>query len=90
MHRTNDTEHGLWPTPRASAAMAEKTARENSNCQIAMWPTPTARDHKDNGKSPSELMRNSKTLATHAGGTLNPTWVEWLQGYPIGWTDLKD
>ena len=23
-------------------------------------------------------------------GSLNPQWVEWLMGYPIGWTDLKD
>jgi DNA (cytosine-5)-methyltransferase 1 len=23
-------------------------------------------------------------------GQLNPNWVEWLMGYPIGWTDLKD
>lgn len=22
-------------------------------------------------------------------GALNPEWVEWLQGFPIGWTDLK-
>jgi len=21
-------------------------------------------------------------------GSLNPTWVEWLMGYPLGWTDL--
>jgi DNA (cytosine-5)-methyltransferase 1 len=25
-----------------------------------------------------------------ATGKLNPTWVEWLMGYPEGWTDLKD
>jgi len=24
------------------------------------------------------------------GGQLNPMWVEWLMGFPIGWTDLKD
>ena len=24
------------------------------------------------------------------GGSLNPQWVEWLMGYPEGWTDLKD
>ena len=22
-----------------------------------------------------------------AGGSLNPTWVEWLMGFPLGWTD---
>jgi len=25
-----------------------------------------------------------------ASGTLNPTWVEWLMGYPKEWTELKD
>lgn len=23
------------------------------------------------------------------GGRLNPTWVEWLMGWPLGWTDLE-
>jgi hypothetical protein len=23
------------------------------------------------------------------GGQLNPPWVEWLMGWPIGWTELK-
>jgi hypothetical protein len=23
-------------------------------------------------------------------GQMNPEWVEWLMGFPIGWTDLKD
>jgi DNA (cytosine-5)-methyltransferase 1 len=22
-------------------------------------------------------------------GPLNPEWVEWLMGWPLGWTDLK-
>jgi hypothetical protein len=22
-------------------------------------------------------------------GLLNPTWVEWLMGFPTGWTDLS-
>jgi len=25
---------------------------------------------------------------TKTGGQLNPMWVEWLMGYPIGWTEL--
>ena len=24
------------------------------------------------------------------GGSLNPMWVEWLMGFPLGWTDLED
>jgi hypothetical protein len=28
-------------------------------------------------------------LATQVGGKLNPEWVEWLMGWPLGWTDLK-
>ena len=52
------------------------------------WPTPCARDWKDTGKSPSEMRRNSVTLATIAGGQLNPMWVEWLMGYRIGHTEL--
>ena len=28
-------------------------------------------------------------LANQIGGGLNPDWVEWLQGYPTGWTALR-
>jgi hypothetical protein len=27
---------------------------------------------------------------TQTTGSLNPTWVEWLMGYPAGWTDCGD
>ena len=53
-----------------------------------LWPTPVARMHKDAG-SPSEYKRNEIPLAAQAGGPLNPEWVEWLMGWPLGWTDLK-
>jgi hypothetical protein len=26
-------------------------------------------------------------LNAEVGGPLNPTWVEWLMGWPLGWTD---
>jgi len=29
------------------------------------------------------------TIIAQAGGQLNPDWVEWLMGYPIGWTGLE-
>jgi DNA-cytosine methyltransferase len=68
---------------------------------VKMWPTPTTRDHKGgyqggrvrNGKISNDTLdvavqytdNQSKT-----GGQLNPIFVEWLMGYPIGWTELKD
>ena len=44
-----------------------------------VWPTPTA--NRRGG------------LQSHGvnavSGSLNPMWVEWLMGFPLGWTDLK-
>jgi len=53
-----------------------------------MWPTPTSHNAKETN-APSEAKRNTPTLAAQIGGSLNPTWVEWLMGWPLEWTDLK-
>lgn len=54
-----------------------------------LWPTPRA---SEAGREPSGTKdRGSKTtLCEKIGGQLNPTWVEWLMGYPLGWTELED
>ena len=65
---------------------------------VHLWPTPRARDYKDGHKIPPSIQNGSRShhLGTkvlekkQTSGTLNPTWVEWLMGYPKGWTDLKD
>jgi hypothetical protein len=51
-----------------------------------MYPTPTTQDAANNG-SPSQSERNTPPLNAVVGGTLNPDWVEWLMGWPVGWTD---
>lgn len=59
--------------------------------KTGMWPTPTTRDWRQ-GDSPADKNRHSPNLPTainEVGGKLNPTWVEWLMGLSIGWTDLK-
>jgi hypothetical protein len=52
-----------------------------------LWLTPTAHNAKE-GAYPAEYTLNTPTLAAQVGGKLNPTWIEWLMGWPIGWTDL--
>ena len=68
-----------------------------------MFPTPTARDYKDSGSIENwkeNRQRMSLPRKVYKGvmeqtseenqspGSLNPTWVEWLMGYEIGYTDL--
>jgi hypothetical protein len=58
---------------------------------LEKWPTPMSTEHKANRQT-RENHQNGLTqavLATETGGQLNPTWVEWLMGWPLGWTDLK-
>ena len=65
--------------------------------QTGMWPTPTTRDHKG-GRKPETLAAsgrgemntlNDAVTVRDQHGSLNPTWVEWLMGYEVGWTDLE-
>jgi hypothetical protein len=56
----------------------------------AEFPTPTARDHHGAG-NPDKVRERGHTpmLNDEVGGKLNPTWVEWLMGWPLGWTALR-
>lgn len=61
---------------------------------VSMWPTPTVRDYKsgkfsEKAKAARDSHSRGKPLNEQIGGQLNPTWVEWLMGWPLGWTDLK-
>jgi hypothetical protein len=58
---------------------------------VKRWPTPASRDWRHPNKKPYAERGGGKKgeqLPNAIGGALNPTWVEWLMGYPIGWTDL--
>lgn len=56
------------------------------------WPTPAARDWRGPNALPYRERGGGKKgeqLPNAIGGALNPTWVEWLMAYPLGWTDLE-
>ena len=83
-----------WDTPAKHSVflLAPSTPRtEGTGCGLweeILLPTPQARDWK--GASGRAYKGEAIDLPSVAGGSLNPTWVEWLMGYPEGWTDLKD
>ena len=84
----------------ATQARPGRTKPANLRDQVAntenwnkLLPTPNARDWKDgktagNRKSPG-LGVIAHQLDNQNGGHLNPMWVEWLMGWPLGWTELK-
>ena len=63
------------------------------------YPTPTTRDWKG-GRTPEGLqaagrnennnLNDKVNTLEQTTGQLNPQWGDWLMGYPVGWTDLKD
>lgn len=58
----------------------------------AMYATPTAQDAKNSTLPVSQRDRDSipgNLLQQGQTGQLSPLFVEWLMGYPEGWTDLK-
>lgn len=91
--RTCAIASGLWPTPNGDDANnATRASGEfQSLTRAVMFITP---------KQPSgggQAVRTTKGGGLRKlgdqiaiGGQLNPTWVEWLQGYPLGWTDCAD
>lgn len=49
-------------------------------------PTPTVACAMGGQTSRGGERKNELLLAGMVGGSLNPDWVEWLHGWPIGWT----
>lgn len=82
----------LYPTPTVCGNHNRKGVSKTSQDGLATFvqkllPTPTANDAKCNGTA-SQQNRNSDALNVVAGGALNPEWVEWLMGFPRGWTEI--
>jgi site-specific DNA-cytosine methylase len=75
-------------------SLTTETAPEREGAQLRTWATPTARDWKDTGDAagdPSRVPTNGllgrEVEPSSAAGALAPEWVEWLMGFPLGWTD---
>lgn len=64
----------------------------------SMYPTPTgarlcggkhAKEHLDRMQETGTISETEKkSMQNGSGGQLNPDWVEWLMGFPTGWTRI--
>ena len=98
---TQEVEHptAIWNNKGRRVSKNGKPSSHGMGLADAVqkWPTPQANDAKNpyarvrefsQATMLGEAVLNADPLT--AGGKLNPTWVEWLMGFPQGWTDLKD
>ena len=98
-----DGEKGAYATKETMDARLEKGGQLSLSNQVKhqyLWPTPISRDYKSSMKLETVDKRQAASsrgvnLSEHIqkvernNGALNPTWVEWLMGFPPGWTDLN-
>jgi hypothetical protein len=86
------------PSPSLAAMhLNPKKSRQLTRQLSAMiYPTPQASDNRDRGNLGSGAIRRRiekgkqimlSQSVSDTSGALNPPWVEWLMGWPLGWTD---
>jgi DNA (cytosine-5)-methyltransferase 1 len=89
----------FFHTPNTTGMDGGSNSRKALKKRQENWPTPVKSDCEM--RRPTEKWKGTDLVSvvwTETGGRENPTmspallnanWVEWLMGWPIGWTDLK-
>ena len=97
--RSEKWRKGKTPNPQEYVMMFP-LKKHNLKGVVMFYPTPTTgaglcggtgnfqqlKKLQQAGQITEEERRN---MSQGNGGQLNPTWVEWLMGFPLGWTDLN-
>ena len=79
----------LWPTPTKQDGENNAGPSQYNrntlplNTIVTLYPTMDHGAAKGRGEKSAEAR-------SRLGGSLNPEWVEWLMGYPIGHTACAD
>jgi hypothetical protein len=71
----------MWPTPDASGFWAKDVPK-----MLARRERVKATSKNGNGFG---LTIGQAIAIEENGGQLNPTWVEWLMGWPLLWTSME-
>ena len=87
-----------WPTPTKSdgtggPGCSGRAGGLNLRTAVTKFPTPTSSmvttGDMEQARFAGNGSRPSYEEANKDGGPLNPHWVEWLMGWPIGWTNCE-
>lgn len=90
---TRGTGSGLWPTPNCMDVLPlrsrEALIRQFSTARKGRTKPANLREAVHPACWPQNLSDSSMYEEAQQAGHLNPEWVEWLMGFPEGWTDLS-
>lgn len=77
----------MFATPTATANQLSPSMMKHPGCRAWRVPTPAATDWKGSSKAGQRRgqLTDPAMGAIPPGGKLNPQWVAWLMGWPIGW-----
>lgn len=88
-----------WQTPATDSFRSRGGDRKDEmglDQQTRDWATPTSRDWKDGACQNADVPENSllgrqvlKGTGAESRKSLNPRFVEWLMGWPLGWTAFE-
>jgi hypothetical protein len=84
----------IFPTACATG-VGGTGARKKWNEANAKYPTPVTTGLGNGSGGFKKIAKldipneEKKRLQSGSGSGMNPDWVEWLMGFPIGWTKLK-
>ena len=73
----------MWPTPRAANPGNRPNGKGGKILAEEVAIAEGLRERGQTFATPNMDRGDGKPV----GGSLNPTWVEWLMGWPLGWTD---
>lgn len=89
----------LLPTPDSSPNHYGQKPMRGNQTTLHQLPTPRTSDASGasqtrvsrlrRGENTPHQLRESVEAGSSPGLKLQPSFVEWMQGFPIGWTDLK-
>lgn len=90
----------IWPRwgSMRNGALLERTTPQlpTSERGSGFWPTLTASigkkcggRHKGKADTLASRLAEVEGLSTTSTGRVNPTWSEWLMGFPSGWSAIE-
>ena len=84
--------------PPGSKSAEHDLKKRNLKGVVMFYPTPTTGAGLCGGTGNFQQLKNleargkiteeeRRSMAAGNGGQLNPDWVEWMMGFPLGWTE---